>query len=444
MPGADFKHCIELLCGQIVTPSPYAAELLREFPGGGLGRSQLNEVLLSVQLDRMDDGLFAFIFGEEPVDDLTTFQARIHEFRIKAAVQFGNFKYAYKHLRHKSLGEIRDAFGCTPPDLVEKYKLRHPPVAQLREIKPKHTYYLGYLVNQELKERASDVAFKKLVEHTRDCGSENHEIYLDYDHLDVYIATSMRDKIDFWNIARFANEIQAKPEIAELKLRFFDPTQAYCRERIDKGIVEGLMLKRAKCTIYLAGETETLGKDSELAATLAQGKTVIAYVPKLESFDKFKEEYVEAAFAEVYANEDRLQVILKFLQIYWPNGAWEDKRVRSWLDDRSTCDMDVILRLLHEKASKLYDNKAKVLKESHPLGLQVNLASGVANGVLVARTVDECAALLRRVVLGELEFRLDDREDVTAVVEIETGSIYRVVTKDTHLTNSFWNFYLET
>ena len=48
------------------------------------------------------------------------------------------------------------------------------------------------------------------------------------------------------------------------------------------------MLKRAKCTIYLAGETETLGKDSELAATLAQGKTVIAYVPSLEDFDKFK------------------------------------------------------------------------------------------------------------------------------------------------------------
>lgn len=30
-----------------------------------------------------------------------------------------------------------------------------------------------------------------------------------------------------------------------LKLRYFDPTQAFCEDRIDKGLVEGLMLKRA-------------------------------------------------------------------------------------------------------------------------------------------------------------------------------------------------------
>jgi hypothetical protein len=50
------------------------------------------------------------------------------------------------------------------------------------------------------------------------------------------------------------------------------PTQAYCSDRIDKGIAEALMLKRAQCTIYLAQESDTLGKDSELASTLAQGK----------------------------------------------------------------------------------------------------------------------------------------------------------------------------
>ena len=82
-----------------------------------------------------------------------------------------------------------------------------------------------------------------------------------------------------------------------------------------------------------------------------------------------------------------------------------------------------------------------MLKETHPLGLQVHLETGVANGVLVARTVPECARLLKKVVLNRLEFRLEKKGSVYAAVETSTGPIYRVVTGDSHLTNSFWNFY---
>ena len=70
--------------------------------------------------------------------------------------------------------------------------------------------------------------------------------------------------------------------LRRLKLRHFDPTQSDCASRIDKGLVEALMLKRASCTVYLVQESDTLGKDSELASTLAQGKPVIAYVPSLD------------------------------------------------------------------------------------------------------------------------------------------------------------------
>ena len=38
------------------------------------------------------------------------------------------------------------------------------------------------------------------------------------------------------------------------------------------------MLRRASVTIYMTQDIDTLGKDSELAATLAQGNIVIAYV----------------------------------------------------------------------------------------------------------------------------------------------------------------------
>ena len=43
------------------------------------------------------------------------------------------------------------------------------------------------------------------------------------------------------------------------------------------------MLKRACCTVYSVQDTDTLGKDSELASTLAQGKPVIAYVPDMDA-----------------------------------------------------------------------------------------------------------------------------------------------------------------
>jgi len=46
------------------------------------------------------------------------------------------------------------------------------------------------------------------------------------------------------------------------------------------------MLKRARCTVYSVQDTDTLGKDSELASTLAQGKPVIAFIPELDLADR--------------------------------------------------------------------------------------------------------------------------------------------------------------
>ena len=130
------------------------------------------------------------------------------------------------------------------------------------------------------------------LEDTRKRAKKNTDIYLTWDYMDVYIATSMREKWEYEKAFDFARKVFSKDgPLGDLNLRFFDPTQSYCPGRIDKGLIEGLMLKRAKCTVYLAQETDTLGKDSELASTLAQGKPVIAYVPEFENF--------EEAFADV-------------------------------------------------------------------------------------------------------------------------------------------------
>jgi hypothetical protein len=109
----------------------------------------------------------------------------------------------------------------------------------------------------------------------------NQDIYLTWDHMDVYFATSMRKPWEFTDLYDFVQYLMKSPELDDLRISYFDPTQSYTKERVDKGLVESLMLKRARCTVYSVQDTDTLGKDSELAATLAQGKPVIAYVPTI-------------------------------------------------------------------------------------------------------------------------------------------------------------------
>ena len=136
-------------------------------------------------------------------------------------------------------------------------------------------------------------------------------------------------------------------------------------------------------------------------------------------------------------------VALRFLQTYAPEAAWERREVRKWID--KTPDFEAILHFVYERARELYDRRARTLLETHPLGLQVNLQTGVGNGVLVARNTNQCAKLVRGILLDELEFELEEQPDQGAIFlrEKETRSVYRVVTHDQHLTNSFWNFYLK-
>lgn len=434
---------IELLCGQSVFPADYIKQMGSSFPTSGLGWRQLNELILAHQLDRMGRDLFMFIFECDPVPNFEEFERCVTKFRTHGAVKYGNFKYAYKHLRQKTLSEILVELDIELNDLTPGFQSRLSPLVDLQVIEPKDTFLLGYLIEKELQSKRSDVNFIRHYEDVRARGKVNHDIYLDFDYMDVYVATSMRERLDFWNVSRFVSELQNNDVVNSLNLRFFDPTQAYCRDRIDKGLVEGLMLKRAACTIYLVGESETLGKDSELAATLAQGKTVIAYVPAFDSFEKFRADYVDLALSELYADTPRIDVALKFLQVYWPDGAWKCGRVRDWCESGTDESFDDIVREIYDRARDLYDTRANTLKRFHPLGLQVHLESGVANGVLVARSVGECAELLRRIMLKRLEFRLEKIDNVIAAVETTTSSIHRVVSGDSHLTNSFWNFYFE-
>lgn len=434
----NLEDCIRHLCGQAAERAKYIEGGEIGFPKNGIGHSQFNELLLSLHLDRTSKDFFDYVFKGETIKSLETFFKRAHDYRIKACLKYGNFKFAFKQLREKSRKEIDGEFNSLEPIKESHYSGRHNPLTELKKIEPQDTYHLGYLSKSSTKDKTKRQKIEKL-------GWHNHEVYLDYDHMDVYVATSMRERIDFYNVATFVDLVFADKSLEKLKVRYFDPTRAYCPNRIDKGLVEGLMLKRATCTIYMAGENDTFGKDSELATTLAQGKPVIAYIPKLDDFKDFKKNYVPKIL-ELYNDKTSDEIVIELLQKFYSEGAWKDKKVQKWIREKSDIDFDDAIKLIFEKAKRLYDKKATIFKAQHPLGIQVNLQDGVANGVIVVRTAKDCATMVRKILLNELEFNLEENNtlNMTLLIERTTNSIYRVVTKDPHLTNSFWNFYLRT
>ena len=103
---------------------------------------------------------------------------------------------------------------------------------------------------------------------------------------------------------------------------------------------------------------------------------------------------------------------------------------------------EYICKIIAIAEKHYFEKRAKLLKEIHPLAIQVDLKSGVANGVLVARTIKECADLLYNILTNSLNFEIKHKAGVTILEEEISNCPYRVVTDDPKITNSFWNFYL--
>jgi len=95
--------------------------------------------------------------------------------------------------------------------------------------------------------------------------------------LDVYVATSMRERRDFRNMADLCEVVFAHQDLKSLNLRYFDPTLSAAAGHEDKGLIECLMVKCAKVLVYCAGGSDTWGKDAEAAMALSLGKPVIFY-----------------------------------------------------------------------------------------------------------------------------------------------------------------------
>jgi len=470
----------------------------------GLDYRQFNELLLLLNQDVVGKDFFKFFFENERIR-LEDLKKGIAKFRGFAMLCFGNFRFAYKRLIQMSEKELELTLSpCwkKPSELKEEFEKRPQKMLEIKKIPRDKTWYLGYITGkkadkelevsqEELKKVEKGKShFKKEeflefvdrlvrigveIEEAQKQALENTNIYLTWDCVDIYFATSMRNKWEYEETFDFIIEVFRDDRLKEFNLRYFDPTQSKCGNSREKGLIEGLMLKRALCTIYLAQESDTMGKDSELAATLAQSKPVIAYVPKHNPkeysgkisdypLDFFKKRLFILDAEEIFDDPecqkklrkcdqnfeekiDEFLIEMGTFRLEQPFSLWTEKEK----EFKEKCkDFSKICQILAIAECFNFDLRARLLKGIHPLSMQVDLQSGVANGVLVVRSPKECSDLLYRILTNDIEFTIKhiesegefEREEGYTVLEEEiSGSPFRVVIDNERLTNSFWNLF---
>jgi len=515
---------IERLCGRWpskdgpVIPKQALEKLIRYAEDDGLRHEQFNELLLLLDQERVSPAFFEFFFGTTPVhlDELVRGVVR---FRGFAMLRFANCRYAFRRLsrcatKPELLAEL-EPYSADTEELKHAFEHRPGKAVRTDLIGREQTWYAGELtghtINKEGKialarceERNEPTQQQQLREFCavldemddeyrkiNTLALQNLYVYLTWDFLDIYVATSMRCAWQFEDTFDFIEQVFRHQALCDLQLRFFDPTQAKSRNPRDKGLVEGLMLKRAKCTIYMAQQADTMGKDSELATTLAQGRPVIVYVPKLEveayarKLRDYPIDYFYRRFlflkAEGMLDEDRSwsdklheidedhrgmvsQFILEYEEYRraQPFTLWRDRDEKEFKEVKEY--FQTLCRILAVADKHAYETRAKTLTGKHPLTMQVDMRTGVAIGILVVRSPEECAKLLRSLLLNEAQFIIEDvkgqdehEPDVEGqdegeheeehepgywvLKEATTGSQFRVVTRDRKITNSFWNLF---
>ena len=148
---------------------------------------------------------------------------------------------------------------------------------------------LDSVISSEADLKDAILPVKERFRAAREAGVHNTELYLSaVGDMDVYVATSMRSRSDFHNMADFCDEAFQDQRLRQYHLRYFDPTVSAATNHQDKGLIECLMVKCAKLLVYTAGERDSFGKDAETAMALSLGKPVIFYCDTEEKLDFFQ------------------------------------------------------------------------------------------------------------------------------------------------------------
>lgn len=173
---------------------------------------------------------------------------------------------------HKAQGGGKVTIGelLKGDDVKKKYEARQ------QELNFSSTEVLDEFVESEEDIEATYKTLAKEFFDSRDIALKNTRRYLSMvSDLDVYVATSMRTRQDFRDMATKTEKIFSDARLRDLELRYFDPTLSAANGHEDKGLIECLMVKCAKVLVYCAGEKESYGKDAEAAMALSLGKPVI-------------------------------------------------------------------------------------------------------------------------------------------------------------------------
>ncbi|MDK2980288.1 MAG: hypothetical protein PWQ55_635 [Chloroflexota bacterium] len=463
---------------------------IKELESGGsqIGLEQFNEILLHCHLNTIGNGFYEFFFinGKETEKRFITFNDLIKGityFRGLSMLTFGNFEFSFEKCRSLSFEELFSTFFpyCIDSSVAEnKYLTRPNPILNIENIDKGKTWLLGYISNskiekdsnklQEIKKTEGSLSsenqklfnrleeLKKNREDSEKRGLENTNIYLAWDFLDIYFATSMREKWDYEETYSFIRDIfssefyinEEKKNIKNLRLRVFDPTQSTSNHPYNKGLIEGLMLKRCKLAVYMGQEVDTLGKDSELAATLAQKKPVIAYFPLInpdEYWKELAERPLEYFINRVYRlnaekvfdqkkkeiikrfeiiNEDFLLILGDFIdeinlflkkecpftldeereKVFKNRKQKVRKEIKKGEYQEIEYDFEQICRLLAVAEEINFNKRAYVLGRNHPLSMQIDQNTGVAIGILIARTPAQCAELIYRLFTNSCKYSI--------------------------------------
>jgi hypothetical protein len=301
---------------------------------------------------------------------------------------------------------------------------------------------------------------------TRRRGEQNSRAYMAMHDLDVYVATSMREPLQFTSNWAFVQRLFHEGELADWGIRYFDPTQSYLSDRIQKGLLECLMIKRARVTVYNAQEEDTFGKDAEAGVTLAQRKPVIIYVARL--FERDLHAIYNAIDRGVHLDlepfvdeliDQKLIAPAERDSLLVPSST-KRNAIAAVINSHATSVLRTLgkeliaMELIREgydasrhgdepldfavKQILKLESRAATFRDSHPLSLQTSPIDGVARGVIVTRAVAETAKVLKCIFLGNLSYEIHDAELNWLLVDGITRSPVRVVTKDPLLTTAFW------
>ena len=242
------------LCGHphVAALSPSDERLVKEFVEralpAGITFQQFNELLLVLNQNRVSPAFFQFFFG--PADrplTMALIQQGVIRFKGYAMVCFGNFRFAFRKLSTMhDASDLKQHLGpcCRATEEVQgSYSNRAEKVLDTSLVSRDETWFVGEitgnlvasevkkleahrLAHPEVRENQETIEFaKKLVamdkafKAVQEVALRNTDVYLTWDHLDIYVATSMRNKWEFEEVFDFTRALwKSDPVVPEASL----------------------------------------------------------------------------------------------------------------------------------------------------------------------------------------------------------------------------------